>query len=335
MAADSATRLHRFLPYAFREHGLTAQVTGGALDGVARPTLAIDAERHQVSLVGQRFGRAALDVSVAVPATVLSAVLPPEERAHPPVALLALVECKASRCRQRVALTATAPGDLRFSGRVELVRDELWGAAELSFFLVRTAPSKVAAGSGWAVDLGARLASGRGWEVRIDPAAPVRGEYLDVREEDFAQVGPPQFPQPDALYQLDCESELVILWLNSAKTRLAPAWHAEGTVGRLARLRDALFDRIYGAVWLRLFVRAAQELVRGGEPAYPWQTAVLQQWLPRLYPEHREHDARVTALCDELEEGELSAVLGRLDLLIQDENQAAHLFQKLVEETEA
>lgn len=335
MAADSATRLHRFLPYAFREHGLTAQLTACALDGVARPALPIDAERHQVSLVGQRFTRAAFDVSVAVPATILAAVLPPHERAAPPVALIAVVECKPSRCRRRVVLTAAAPGSHQYSGRVELLRDELWGVAELSFWLIRTSTGSVTSGAGWAIDRGSRLASARGWEIRVDPGAPVRGEYLDVREEDFTQHGPPKFPSPAALYQLDCDGEQVILWINSAKTRLLPALHSEGNVGRLARLRDAFFDRIHAAVWLRLFVRAAQDLLRLGEPAYSWQTSVLQHWLPGLYPEHKDHESRLTALCDEIGEGELSTVLSRLDLLIQDENQPAHLFEKLVEETEA
>jgi hypothetical protein len=282
---------------------------------------------------GQRFTRATVEVSVTVPAVILEAVVPPWELATPPVTLIALVRCEPSRHRRSVVLAATVPAaGLVCRGRVELAREELLGAAELSILLVRDAASPDA-GQGWATERGARLASARSWEVRVDVGASPRGEYLDVREEDFAKIGPPQFRQPDAVYQLDCEGESVVLWLNSARTRVVGVLHSEGNVGRRARLRDAVFDRIYAAVWMRLFLRAAQDVLRLGEPAWPWQGAVLQKWLPELYPDQPDHEARLDALHLEAADG-LHDLLGRLDLAIQAENQAAHLYEMLIEEVE-
>lgn len=340
MSASSATRLHRFLPHRYVEYGLQAHVTRCFFDGNERLTAAIDPERHLVSLVGQRFQRATVELSVALPPAVLALVLPPLEQRAPPVHVIAIVECHASRYRRGVVLSATEGGaplllaGAPCLGQLELGREELLGSAEITILLVRAATGE-AAGPGWAVERGARLASARGWEVRVDANASPRGEYLDIREEEFARVGPPRFPQPDALYQLDCDGELVVLWLNSEKTRVAGVLHSEGTVGRRARLREVVFDRIYGAVWVRLFLRAVHDVVRLGEPSYPWQTAVLQKWLPGLYPEQQDHESRIEALRVEAAEGDVSELLGRLDLLIQVENQAAYVHEMLVQEVES
>lgn len=335
MPENSATRLLQFLPYSYKELGLQARISQCILDGAERAATAIDEERHLISLVGQRFQRVSLDVSVTVAPTLLAAVLPPPERAAPPVRVVAVVACPASRCRRSVALTVDAASSTSWVGKIELARDEIIGAAELSILLVRgVAAAPDLPSAGYAVERGARLASARVWEVRVDASASPRGEYLDIREVDFAEAGLPRFPQPEALYQLECEGESVVLWLNLAKTRVVGVLHSEGNVGRRARLRDAVFDRIYCAVWLRLFVRAAHEVVQLGEPSYPWQTAVLQKWLPGLYPDQTDHESRVAALCVEAQEGDLGEILGRLDLLIQVENEVSRIHDTLALEVE-
>lgn len=331
MPSDSATRALQFLPFAYKEAGLQARVTRCRLDGVERTAASIDEERHVVSLVGQRFQTAALELTVTAPVTLWAAVLAPPERAAPPVQVVAIVSCAASRCRRSVPLEGD-PASGRWSGQVLVPRDEVFGAAEVVILLVRSAGAQLAdpsASVGYATARGARLASARPWEVRVDAGASPRGEYLDIREVDFAKIGPPQFPRPEALYQLQCEGESVVLWLNAAIPRVMGVLHSDGTVGRRARLRDALYDRIYCAVWPRLFVRATHEVVQGGEPSYPWQTAVLQKWLPGLYPDRADHEARLDALRVEVGDGDLGEILGRLDLLIQAENELSHVHDRL------
>lgn len=332
MPISSATKLREFLPFRYEEHGLEARVSQCSLDGNKPLASFVDQDRRLVALSGQRFRRAELELSVTVPQPVLAAVLPPQEHAAPPVAVIAVVRCEASRSRWSVFLPVTsAQEEVVCAGRLDVERDLVFGTVELSFLLIRTAPSAVVA-SQWAVDAGSRLASARPWELRVDAVASPRGEYLDVREEDFAQIGPPRFPQPAAMYQLDCESESVILWLNSANTKISGVVHSEGSVGRRARLRDAVFDRIYAAVWFRLFLRAAADRVRLGESAFPWQTTVLQSWLPKLYPDCLDLESQERELARETAEGDWSSVLSRMDLLMQVENQAAHAYEMLVEE---
>jgi hypothetical protein len=327
---SSATRLLEFLPFCYEEHGLEARVSQCGLDGGPRSAAVLDPERRLVSLVGQRFVRAELELRVTVPLAVLTAVLPPQEHAAPPVAVIAVVRCDATRYRRSFLLPVVGDGEIVCAGRLELEREALAGSVELACWLVRTVAGAVV-GARWAVDPGARLASARPWELRIDAVHSPRGEYLDIREEDFAHVGPPRFPRPDAMYQLDCEGESVTLWLNSGNARIASVLHSEGSVGRRARLRDAVFDRLYAAVWFRLFLRAAMDRVRLGESALPWQDAVLQKWLPKLYPDCLDLESQARALSQETAEGDWSSVLGRMDLLVQQENQAAHVYEMLVE----
>jgi hypothetical protein len=331
---SSATTLRRFLPYRNEEHGLEARVLQCALDGARRPGTFVDPERRLVTFVGQSFLRAELEISVTVSQAVLAAVLPPQEHSAPPIAVVALVRCDASRYRQSFLLPVVGEGEVVCAGRVAVERDALFGAVDLSFLLIRTASSTVIA-SQWAVDAGARLASARPWELRIDAVASPRGEYLDIREEDFAQVGPPRFPHPEAMYQLECEGETIALWLNSANPKIAGVLHSEGSVGRRARLRDAVFDRIYAAVWFRLFLRAAADRVRRGESSFPWQTTVLQKWLPKLYPDCLDLESQERELTSETAEGDWSSVLSRMDLLMQLENQTAHVYEMLIEEDDS
>lgn len=335
--ARSARRRHRFLPYRFEEHGLAARIARCHLD--ARPAgVAADPERHLLDLSAQRFGRAEVELIVTVRPEVMSAVIPPDERARPPVQVLALVSCGPSRVRRAVPLAEVAgeAGEAgAYAGVIAVERAEARGAVEVTAMLVRAAAAGAAGAPGFAGRAGDRLASSRTWEIRVDASAAPRGEYLDVRYEDFARVGPPKFPAPAAMYQLDCEAEAPILWLNTASARLAGALASNASTGRLARIRDAIFDRISAAVWTRLFLRAMGELVRTGETAWPWQTAVLQRWLPRLYAEDPDHESRVESLSREVADGDADLVLARLDLAIQDELESARVHAQLIEELES
>lgn len=331
MAGSSVLRELRFLPYRCAENALQAQVTQCWLDGARRPGVSIDQDRHVVALNGQRFSKVALELTVAVPPETLAEVLPAPELEAPPVELRAVVRCEHSRFRSSFVLPVIAGGS--FGGRLELERDDLFGTVEITCWLVRSRPVE-GEGKGLAEEQGARLASARPWEVRFDIPPSRTGEYLDIREVNFAEAGPPAFPNPDALYQLDCDGEAVILWLNLARPRVAGVLHSEGSVGRRARLRDVAFDRIYGAVWFRLFLRAAMDRVRLNEPGLPWQTAVLKLWLPKLYPECEDLETQVAALARDVEGGDWSTQLSRLDLLIQSENDAGHIYEMLVQEVE-
>lgn len=344
MASSSTTHERQFLPYRFKEHGIEVGIEGCWLDD--RPAkIAADAERHLLDLSGQPFARVAIALVATVPRNVLTAVLSPAELLAPPIKLLVLVRCAATRLRAQLELGTSsalraphdfAPDDAtrsaRYTGRLTLARDDLRGAVEITGLLVRSENS-LEHEAGRAAEANLRLASARTWELRIDPGPTPPGEYLDTRQEDFLQAGAIRFPEPEALYHLDCDGEAPILWINSRHHRVAGILHSAANTGRSARIRDVVFDRIEAAVWPRLFLRAARALHETGDPPFTWQAAVLRKWLPELYPQCGDHEGRLVALRQELDSAE-GPLLDRLDLALQRQTRAAGHFDLLVQEIE-
>ncbi|HYU14525.1 MAG TPA: hypothetical protein VEL05_00570 [Candidatus Acidoferrum sp.] len=334
MATGTATRRHRFQPYRFAEHGLALSPARCVLDGERAIAAAPDVERHLLDLSAHRFRTARLSIDVAVSPSLLASVFPPDEAGAAPARVALVLRCPSTRVRlaQAVAEPPLTPGT--YTAAVELERARLWGAVELASVLVRTS-ARPERGDGFAAFAGARVADSTPWEIRVDAVQAVRGLYLDIRYEDFGKAGVDQFPSPDALYQLDCDGEAPILWLNSAHERVATSLDSAASVGRVARLRDVLFERIQHAVWTRLFVAAARDAIRIGEPAFEWQEPVLRMWLPRLYPGSGDNESRLASLEHEMEEDGLAGLLGRLDGLLQEEHGTARAFDLLAEEIES
>lgn len=158
------------------------------------------------------------------------------------------------------------------------------------------------------------------------------GDFLDVRYKSFREKGPPQFPRIEALYQLEADGEHPILWLDSDHQHVAPVLDDVANVGRMARLREILFDRIQYAVWLRLFQRAARDVSETGEPTYPWQRAVLGKLLPLVYPEIPDQESRMEALQRDLRDDNEHEVLDRLDTGLQEDLELGRIATALAEE---
>ncbi len=316
MIRGASTRTHRFLPYRYSDGGLVLVPRRCVLDGTRDVVSAYDEERHLLDLSPYRHDRLRLELAVTLADGVLAGVFPPDERAEPPGRIVVLIRCDTTRLRRHVELEGPLGAGI---ATVELVHADLIGTVELTPMLVRTrelasAPTE----AGYASARGARIASGRPLELRIETLREPHGEFLDVRYESFREKGAPQFPRPDAVYQLECDGEHPILWLNSDHRQICPILDDVANVGRMARLRDLLFDRIQYAVWSRLFLRAARDHAELGEPAYAWEHAVLAKLLPLVYPEIADHESRLAALRSEVAEKNEDDLLARLDVGLQD-----------------
>ena len=333
MPTSSSKRQQRFLPYRFQEHGLQARVERCTFDRALPAGIAPDVERHLLDLSAQRFESATIELAVTLPTAILTEVVPPAERDAIPARILALVQCHSSRLRVAHVFAPGPTTAATYTGSIQLERDDIAGAVEITFMLVRT-ERFAATDEGYGVAVGSRLASSRPWEIRFDANIAPRGDYLDVREEDFREAGAARFASPDAMYQLDTDGETPILWLNSKHKRITSVLRSAASVGRVARTRDVAFDRISVSVWIRLFLHAARDVVRGDESA-TWKTAVLRHWLPSLYPEAMNHESRVEELREELADADEGRILGRLDLAIQAESDTARLFESLTDEIES
>ncbi len=317
MTRAFTVRKQRFLPYAFVDHGLGFSVQQCRLDGDRDVTAAYDAERRVLELSSSRWSTARVRVEVSLGADLVESLFSPEERTAPPGRLMVIVTCSATRIRRAVAL-----GEARLSvgmsaGEVTLVRSELQGAVELTPVLIRST-GRDAADDGFADATGSRLATGATVEIRVDEVRSPTGEYLDIRYESFRESGPPRFPHPASMYQLDCDGDAPVLWINLDHAKVCSVLDGGGTVGRVARLRDVLFGQISYGVWSRLFWRAARDLQRAGEPVHEWQRAVLARLLPAIYPETLDADSRLEALREDLDDDSDEIVLARLDGALQE-----------------
>lgn len=328
MSAIERTKTRRFLPYRSEPFGLALTVSRLQVDGVDQKDK-VDAVAHLVALEDLRPEHVVAELELVLPAKVVESVLPESERGAPPLSLLVVIRCPDTRIR-RAQLIASGPikGGV-FKAPLELSCDEVVGQVELVPILVRDAAAKDPK-PGFAAHLGARVAGARPWTIRLAKARAPLGEHLDIRYESFkASVDSALWA--GALYRLDCESESPILWLNKDHERIVEVLDSKGTVGLKARLREVLFDSIGAAVWSQLFARAADSLANEAIPSFGWCEAVTERYLPKLFPQASDHEARLGLLKEEWKEG-AHPVLARLDRVLQIEQSAPRQITKLVEE---
>lgn len=329
MTIAATTRRFRGWPFGHADDGLALRLTGLAIDGRPIAIDGLDPDRRSVELGLARAAELTVTMTVTPAPELAGLVLPLIEHPRPPVSLAVLVTCTETRLRRAVVVTTGALREAHHT--FTLAAGELRGVAELTPVLVRTT-SRPPIDDGLATEAGSRLASGAAWEVRVDPARPTQGHYLDIREESFATKGPPRFPEPRALYRLDSGGDEPVLWINTDHSLTATVINAKGNLGRAARLRNLVHAQLALTVWPRLFWEAARAIEETGDATWPWHEATLAHWLKRLYPEARNHDARLAALAAELRDGQHAAIAARLDDLLQVELELADATERLAGE---
>jgi len=325
------TKRSRFLPYRFFEHALDLSVEHCAVDGVREAVLPYDAEHRLVDLSASRFATVRLGVAMSVASEILDGVLPADERRAPEARVIVTITCAATRLRRAVMLVdgPVTAGVLR--AELELSTRDMHGTVTLEPVMVRRT-GRPLADDGFAALAGSRLADGRRLEIRIDALRPPHGNYLDIRYESFRTKGAPQFPHPHALYQLECDGDEPLLWLNLDHAHVCSIFDGAGNVGRVARVRNVVFAQISQAVWTRLFWRAARSVHVAGEAVRAWEDAVLAHLLPRVYPDVRNHGSRLAALRADLDSHGDDAVMARLDGALQNELEVAACADSLAQE---
>ena len=327
---DRRTKRERFLPYAYGRSGLAVELRGVRLDGRLLEE-GVDPQRRLVAIDEERWDTLTVELELTVSEELLGAVLPPHERVSAPVAALVIVRCSDTKLRRGVVAEAPPGGVGVHVARVRVVHDEVRGGVELVPQLVRKRSARTPAG-GFASVEGARLARARPWEVRLEPERSPEGRFLDVRYRSFSDdavlmaVG-------DNLYQLECDQEAPILWVNSDHARIAAILNDRATTGRRARLREVFFDVIAQGVWTQLFLRAAMDVVERDEVVYPWEDAVLRELLPLMYPGPRTHPARRRRLVDSMDQLGIVGTVERLDSALQQKNELTRHMGRLIEET--
>jgi hypothetical protein len=328
--ADRRTKRERFLPYAYGRSGLGVELRHVRLDGRLLEE-GLDPQRRLVSIDEERWDTLAVELQLTVTEELLGAVLPPHERVSAPIAALVVVRCSDTKLRRGVVAEAPAGGVGVHVARVRVARDEVRGGIELVPQLVRKRSARTPSG-GFASADGARLARARPWEIRLEPERSAEGRFLDVRYRSFSEDAV-LLAVKDNLYQLECDQEAPILWVNADHTRIAAILNDRASTGRRARLREVFFDVIAQGVWTQLFLRAAMNLVERDELVYPWEDAVLRELLPLMYPGARTHPARRGRLVDSMVQLGIVGTVERLDSALQRKNDLTRHMGRLIEET--
>lgn len=308
--SDSRTKRERFLPFAYHRHGLRTKLQRLELDDRLMQD-GIDVDSHLLDLRGP-WSHARVTFEVTTAPGLIEHVLDEGERQDPPLTVLIAVRCPPTRLRRNTQRALATNGPTRIE--IDIDRDDLHGTAELIPFLVRTKDARSPA-SGHAHTRGSRVAGGRSWALRADLERTPSGKYVDLRFKSFRDD--PLIPSAEkvAVWRLDATSEEPILWLNQDHASIAKLLTYEGSHGRRARAREVLFDRISASVWTRLFLIAADNVLRAGEELYGWEQSVLDQMLPDLYPDVASANIRLERLRQEHDE--LHVLLGRLDAVLQ------------------
>src|SRR5690606_3367017 len=291
----------RFPPWAQDPAGLELEIHNLEIDG---EPLEVD-PRAAVIEIGGAWRSARLIARALSRADLCTRVLPEHEREQPPLSVVLSTRCEATRLRRCAGIS---PWAAVVDFDVQLAREQLARTVELHAHVIRSSDAQSTT-PGYASLAGARLASGRSCTIEVDEPRPVSGRYLELQYKSFADD--PRIPphQRGALYRLELDREDPILYLNADHTALRPILDSKGTRGRRVRLRELLYERVEAGAWSQLLIHTAARLVDDGELTYAWQEAVLDRWLPRLYP---------TLSSDAERREQLIADFTRLDRLLAD-----------------
>lgn len=327
--SDSRTKKELFLPYRYQRLGVHLEVTSVSLDGNTRA--AADSERKLVSVDSYPWTTAEIGLSAELADGLIAQVLPPEEHASPPVRVLVAATCPDTRLRFGIHLMPCDATQTRFVGTLRVGRDAVAGHVELEPFLIRPDPLGKAP-DGYARHVGARLAGGRPWEVRVDRRRLPEGEYLDVRFKSF--TADPNIEPRDRVqvWKLECDLPTPTLWLNLDHTAVHQAMSSQASVGANARIREVAYDQLAFPVWSRLLLRAVEHRFGTGESVYDWEEGVLETLATWMYPDEHTLTAQLRKL--EYEHDDLVALLGRLDATLQREHGFAEHLTRLIDEAQ-
>jgi hypothetical protein len=320
----------RLLPYAYAKRGLRCDLMDASIDG-DRQLGSIDRKAHLIRLETRDWEELSLKFRLAAEDDMLQRVLPDGSDSGPPADYLLAVRCPDTHYRYgvRVGLDLGAD-DFAATIKLTIERDHVRGSIAIIPFLIRNVDADDQKMS-MAVTAGARVASTRSWEVRVDSRPRARTQHLDINFVAFSEHN--RFEAyADRVYFLDADGEKPMLWLNQDHPRVAQILGAKGTVGIAARTRDVFFDLIANPVWTQLFVRAAASLDEHGETTFEWQAGVLHEIAPEIYPEY-DAETRLDIIRAHVgDPAQLGELIQHVDLVLQAKDGYARHMTSLVDE---
>lgn len=247
-------------------------------------------------------------------ASDLKALMPASSDPAKDTMLVVSLQCPSTKLRLAVVLELVGEG--RWRGVVDITRESVKSSVRIQPRLVRktTLPGAESGESRVARNRGEILADGRDLLIAVDPKPSSENQGPAIIWEDFRQSPNPwRKEHASDIFHLEPYGAKPRLYLNRRYTKLKAALHSRGSRGTDAILRHLASGMIAQAVWIQLFTAAVGGVVYDVDsgsveaPQEPWKTDILQNFLPRLFPETAEAEriARARKALDSPDEAEV------------------------------
>lgn len=268
---------------------------------------------------------------VEVGEDTIKEVFPPDEWKEIPgkLALVKTNRLAINRSRELLAVPPLEEGSESFE--IEINRENHRGRIDLEPYLVR-ATERDPGASNCASKVGARLANGDMWTIRLDDPT-YGGGLLMPSIEDFSSSD--RYPDERHIHYLSLnDPRNPQLYLNQEHPRVVKILENEGTTHGKARLRDVLYDYIEHSVWNQLLVQTARDLdTDTAETSYDWQEDVLGIFLDDLYPDiGDDEEAKLRLATDVRNVEDLPTVMERIERAVHRQYDLPLDTTKLIEE---
>jgi hypothetical protein len=288
----------------FGELGLN--VANVEVDGQSPPKDLRDSQFRLVNpylLEAEGWRELTLELNVEAPADEIA--LLDEHGREPKVTVVAF--CRKTNARQAVGLERSRLDSSRWTGKIELARDNFREKVTVDAVLTATADEVPFR----------RIGMSDPWQIYFDePTVPpiegtLRVTWAHFKGEEREEVIPEH--AADEAFYIALEERPPIVFLNRDFRGLPGLLSDDrGRPAAEIALRDAEYRRIASAAWSEIFnvsvanVRLPEE--DGAEPEWPeeeWQQQALRSLLPRIYPHLTEAERLTQAHNDARGDGAL------------------------------
>lgn len=296
-----------------------AEVAGGQSDGSSAPNSSYDAFSS-----AQDWQKITFRLSASLDRTELERILPSTSSPLNDASLIVLVTCSATKLRHGVRLHATANGT--WSGDASIQRNDVRGSVSFKAQLVRATGIPVDDLSPFATKVGSIIAIANELTLFVDhvPSSSVYSSVA-ISWEDFSNSEHPwRREHHNDVFHLDPYIAEPRLFLNSRHPQLRGMIESSAKKGPDAALRELIAVMIAQPVLLQLAMVSllgieTDEDSQSVQAPTGWRGDMLENLLPRLYPELAADDERVERATRELrEEDGAASLISRLGSCIQE-----------------
>lgn len=320
------------LPHEYQKEGLKFDVESFRLDDAPLGDRGdLDEDDQFLSLVDEgNWETLELEGTVAIEQDSVEDVFPFNEWEETPGRLALVKEnpLAMSRDRQILADSPLDGGTKDFTLCIN--RDDHRGRVKIKPFLTRTEKGG-SSGSKHASKIGARVADGLSWTIRLDERDD-GGSLLMPIIEDFSDYD--RFPDDNHIHYLSLEAPRnPQLYLNKEHPQVIKVLNNSGPTGGPPRLRDVLYDYIEHSVWTQLLMQTARDTSPDtGEPEYGWQEDVLDIFLDDLYQDLDDNEAAIQLAEDVRSHVDIPDLVQRIERAVHQQYDVPSDTTNLIEE---